>query len=249
MSAYHMGDDFFSFGLNEDRKVLNLAPRVSRDRFHCSDPSSDSGFYVEMVEDMCMHRQARANPAKLYAVLTYKSPGPVLTKKGTVAKRQPPPYQDQPTNFYCAQLLHYGLKLVETREEAKEILLAAFGTDKTLAVPSHILKLQKEMQQEYRIANDKARAKYDEEKARKRKEVEDKRALVQKRHAELHAMLTETPHQNSGADSSKKRKAAPSDGDQTGSSKAKGNKKAPSKAAKAASKSSESKVRSLFILG
>jgi hypothetical protein len=135
---------------------------VSRDGFSCQGNS----FYVE-VEG---YSHERKDSKELYDLLTYTPPPPLLTKAGKVAKRQPPPYKDQPAHFYCAQLLHYGLKSMKMRDPAKKRLLAAFGEKTTLEVPPKILGLEKALKKEYREANELARKKYEEEEQRERAE-------------------------------------------------------------------------------
>jgi hypothetical protein len=99
--------------------------------------------------------------------LTYEPPPPVLTKAGKVAKRQPKlsAYHDQPAHFYSAQLLHYGLKPLKLREPAKKRLLTAYGGagGDALKVPERILKLERQMKEKYRAANEVARRVYDEQ--------------------------------------------------------------------------------------
>jgi hypothetical protein len=140
------------------------APPVVRDSFSHSGDS----FYVTFEG----HRHERADSGSLYRLLTYTEPPPLLTKAGKVAKRQPAPHKDPPGHFYCAQLLHYGLKPLKTKEAAKKRLCAAFAADGTLPVPEPILKLEETLQDDYRQANEIAKKKYEEEK--KTREIEEK---------------------------------------------------------------------------
>ncbi|KAF9000278.1 hypothetical protein BDQ17DRAFT_684901 [Cyathus striatus] len=112
-------------------------------------------FYVQVGNN----QHGRETPSHLYSLLTYVAPGPVLTKAGKVAKRQPRPHKDLPCHFYRAQLLHYGLSDLKTRttQSAKKKLLAAFKDgqkgEKVLEVPSSILKLEEEMKVEWSKLN------------------------------------------------------------------------------------------------
>jgi hypothetical protein len=116
------------------------------------------------------HRHQRSDSASLYRLLTYTTPPPLLTKAGKVAKRQPSPHRDLPGHFYVAQLLHYGLAPLKTKEPAKKRLLAAFGTQKQLAVPEHMLELEKSLKAEYSQVKEIAEKKYAEEKKQREKE-------------------------------------------------------------------------------
>ncbi|KAF8641292.1 hypothetical protein AX16_010071 [Volvariella volvacea WC 439] len=151
-------------------------PPLSRSGFFFS----NNEFYVEIDGH---HRHTRCDPVTLYHHLTYIPPsGPVLTKSGAVSKRQPAPHVDPPAHFYRAQLVHYGLKPLKTKEAAKKALLDAFqgvgvsevGEDGSgvmqLSVPSHISLLEGEMKQEYRLAMQKAEKEYKEEQKRLEKE-------------------------------------------------------------------------------
>lgn len=146
------------------------AEAISRDGFSYRGNS----FFVEVER----YKHERKDSGELYGLLTYTPPPPLLTKAGKVAKRQPPPYQDQPAHFYCAQLLHYGLKSMKMREPAKKRLLAAFGGNTTLEVPSRILDLETALKAEYKQANEVARKEYEEAQRREKVEQEkrDKKA-------------------------------------------------------------------------
>ncbi|GLB34320.1 hypothetical protein LshimejAT787_0112040 [Lyophyllum shimeji] len=170
----------------------NYAAPVSRDGFFYDGLS----FYV----DIDSYHYPRSDPAALYELLTYTDPGPVLTKTGKVAKRQPPPRKDKPPNYYQAQCLHYGLKGFKQRPAAKKHLLAAFDpTTKTLVVPPRILALEQELKEEYEKANEVARVKAEEEWQRREgiRQAEQKRRETQleeewrKNREESDAMLGE----------------------------------------------------------
>lgn len=187
------------------------APPVSRDGFFCSGPS-DTDFYVE-INLNCYglpNRHPRASSYHLHSLLTYTPSGPVLTKKGTVAKRQPPPHKDETEHFYCAQLIHYGLKPLKTKAAAKKALLAALAGGSILEVPDRIRELEKALQDEYGKANEKAREEYRERK--KREEEEKERLYLEQKERNdklMKEILGET--EEASASESKKRKGAPSD--------------------------------------
>ena len=146
------------------------APAISRDGF----TFRGDRFYV--VVDGNQHE--REDAQQLYKLLTYTPPPPTLTKKGTAAKRQPAPHKDHAAHFYCAQLIHYGLKPLKTREPAKKKLLAAFGTDQTLSAPASILQLEISMKEEWKKANEVAEKKYREEALeRDRREREERQQI------------------------------------------------------------------------
>ncbi|KAJ7685548.1 hypothetical protein DFH06DRAFT_1029285, partial [Mycena polygramma] len=147
--------------------IQHYAPPVRRDGFlfHGDD------FYVQSSG----YRLRRADATRLHSLLTYTAPPPVLTKAGKVAKRQPRPHEDESEEFYIAQLAHYGLQPAKTKEAAKRALLGAFGSKKTLSIPSKVLALEKEMCKEYKEANKLAKAKYQEEQKEEKKKEEEKR--------------------------------------------------------------------------
>ncbi|KAG5652277.1 hypothetical protein H0H81_005589 [Sphagnurus paluster] len=120
--------------------------KVSRDSF----TYDGSSFYVEVDQ----HRHPRASPTSLHALLTYVDPAPLLTKKGTVAKRQPKSHPDPPAHYYQAQCIHHGLHAYKQRPAAKKHLLAAFESGKgTIIVPERVQALEKEMMAEYEAAH------------------------------------------------------------------------------------------------
>ncbi|KAJ6490576.1 hypothetical protein C8R47DRAFT_1272511 [Mycena vitilis] len=96
------------------------------------------------------YRLRRADATRLHSLLTYTAPPPVLTKAGKPAK---------------------------TKEAAKRALLGAFGSKKTLAAPSKVLNLEKEMGKEYKEANKLVKAKYVEEQKEDKKKEEEKRNM------------------------------------------------------------------------
>ncbi|PPQ68630.1 hypothetical protein CVT25_005539 [Psilocybe cyanescens] len=113
----------------------------------------------------------RTDAAELHRLLTYSPPPPVLTKAGTVAKRQPKDtHVDPDAHYYSAQLIHYGLKPLKTKIPAKKRLLAAFGDGKTLQVPKAIIDLEAIMKKEWQTLD----SKYKEEQEVQRK-IQSKR--------------------------------------------------------------------------
>ncbi|KAJ7047206.1 hypothetical protein C8F04DRAFT_1227273 [Mycena alexandri] len=168
---------------SEQYFMRSYAPPIRRDGFVCI----GDDFYVQGRLN-----SRRANATDLHTLLTYTAPPPVLTKAGKVAKRQPRPHEDQSEEFYLAQVAHYGLKAVKTKDAAKRALLSAFGSKKTLAVPDRILKLEKEMREEYTAANKTAKVKYLEEKREeKRKEEERQNKRKRERDSAIEEFLQE----------------------------------------------------------
>ena len=121
------------------------ASPVSRDGFFHSGDS----FYVEIDK----HRHGRTDSTALFHLLTYTEPSPLLTKAGTVAKRQRLPHKDPPGHFYSAQLIHYGLKPMKTKAAAKKQLLASYMASGSLVVLQSIMKLEETLKKEYLRAN------------------------------------------------------------------------------------------------
>lgn len=68
-----------------------------------------------------------------------------------------------PAHWYSAQLLHYGLKPSKYKATAKKHLLEALEAGR-LEVPEHIPELEFQLREMYQVANEKAKAKYYEEK-------------------------------------------------------------------------------------
>jgi hypothetical protein len=119
-------------------KATTAQPVVSRDGFV---------FNGHFCVDVDGHLHKREDPATLYVLLNAVPPP---TKDGKAARK--PANSDREAHFYTAQLLHYGLPSLKTRDPAKKRLLTAFGgaNGRTLNVPTHILALEMEMGKEYR---------------------------------------------------------------------------------------------------
>ncbi|KAK7034672.1 hypothetical protein VNI00_012314 [Paramarasmius palmivorus] len=176
-----------------------FASPVSRDGFFHDGRS----FYVEITNGNRTERVERTGHSHLYDLLTWSGPPPpLLTKKGTIAARQPLPHKDPNAQFYCGQLVHYGLKQFKTKEPAKKHLLAAFGNNRNgLKVPEHILKIESELEAEFRVANIAAEKAYNEEK-RNRKLQEAKRQAEQRAKMEqMLAQVQEVDSDDDGTDS------------------------------------------------
>ena len=117
-------------------------PAITRNGFSFKDDK----FYVKVG----YNRHTRKDAAELYALLTYTPPPLALTKAGKVAKRQPKDtHKDEEAHFYEAQLVHYGLKPLKTREPAKKRLLAGFN-GANLEVPKVILDLEVALREEWK---------------------------------------------------------------------------------------------------
>ncbi|TFK31018.1 hypothetical protein BDQ12DRAFT_582116, partial [Crucibulum laeve] len=161
------------------------AAPVSRDGFF----HSGDKFYVEIKDSSSsnVHRHPRCNPESLYNFLTYEKPtGPVLTKAGTVAKRQPPEHKDEPGHFYCPQLLHYGLKPMKTKEPAKKKLLTAFqeSGNRSLSMPMAIAELEKSLRDEWIQANEEAKKRHSQEK--ELKVIKERQQREKEKQSNLH---------------------------------------------------------------
>lgn len=117
-----------------------VPPALSRDGFI---------FNGQFCVDVDGNLHKREDPATLYVLLNAVPP---TTKDGKTARK--PANSDREAHFYTAQLLHYGLPSLKTRDAAKKKLLTAFGgaNGRTLNVPPHILALEAVMGKEYRDA-------------------------------------------------------------------------------------------------
>ncbi|KAF9031016.1 hypothetical protein BDZ89DRAFT_1064350 [Hymenopellis radicata] len=132
----------------QDLDVRIMAAPVSRDGF-----SFDGRELSVVVEN---NRHTRCDSVSLHALLTHQDPPPVMTKAGKPAKRQPPPFVDRPGHFYCAQLLHYGLKPLKTKDSAKKRLLESYNSDRQLHVPTAIVQLEQKLRADFKKINDAA---------------------------------------------------------------------------------------------
>lgn len=154
----------------------------------------------------------RALDSDLHDLLTWVDEGPVLTKKGVPAKRQPPPHKDETAAFYIAQLMHYGLKPLKTKPAAKNALLAAFDGGESLAVPRRIVDLESELKELWRVENEKGRVRYKQQRKEGAKKEGERRAdQKRKQEAILAQFSDDTSH--AGPSRKRKRRAAGSDED------------------------------------
>lgn len=95
--------------------------------------------------------------------------------------------RDRPVSFYRAQLKHYGLKDMKTREAAKRALQRgiAAAPEHQLLVPQSVLKIEQDLTMYWEDAN--AVAEEEEREANLRREEEVKTAAA-KRTAETEAI-------------------------------------------------------------
>jgi hypothetical protein len=119
------------------------------------------GFYVTISHRGVPHNHCRADSLRLHHLLAYQSPtDSALTLQGSATNEQPSSHKDETEHFYCAQLLHYGLKPLKTKGPAKKALLQAFGDGRTLVVPPHIVQLELQLKAEYEAALTRVKAEY-----------------------------------------------------------------------------------------
>lgn len=142
-------------------------------------------FWVEIDH----HRHRRCDPTRLYKLLTYVDPGPAYTKKGTLRVHQPVPHKDETESFYIAQLLHYGLKHLKSKQAAKKALLAAYENQgSNLTVPDNVYKIERDLSTEYRLKNEAANKEHDQQKLLREAAAAEER---KKRKREDDEMLSE----------------------------------------------------------
>lgn len=141
-----------------DLDGLIMAAPISRDGF------AFNGRQMTVIVEN--HSHERCDSATLHALLTHVDPPPLLTKAGKLAKRQPEPFVDRPGHFYCAQLLHYGLKPLKTKDAAKKRLLEAYDNLRHLSVPTALVQLEQKLRTEFKKINDAAVAQYQAERGR-----------------------------------------------------------------------------------
>ncbi|KAI0340986.1 hypothetical protein BDW22DRAFT_374297 [Trametopsis cervina] len=145
---------------------------VTYDNIYFYAGHGEDGFYVEVPMNSERNvRHRRAKPSHLYALLTRTSNPPIATPADVLIDPPPAP-KEEPAHFYCAQLLHYGLKPLKTKPAAKKALLKAFGIGQTLAVPQHIIQIREQLEAEYTIANETARQQREEQERQRREQAE-----------------------------------------------------------------------------
>ena len=123
-------------------------------------------------------------------------PPPALTKAGKVAKRQPKDtHKDEEAHFYAAQLVHYGLKPLKTREPAKKRLLAAFGGagGKTLEVPKAVLELEVALRKEWKELDAKMEERRELIRAQEKEQMAKYREAAEKEQAARQQAQKENP--------------------------------------------------------
>lgn len=154
--------------------------------------------------DIDGQRYDRHDSTSLYHLLTYVDPGPAYTKKGKLRVRQPKPHVDETQNFYVAQLYHYGLEPRETKEAAKEALLAALRTlGSPLKVPESVRKVEKDLADKYSVKNVAAAEDYRRKKLHRE---EEERVKEKKRKREEEQSLAEALGEDSWASASSQKK-------------------------------------------
>ena len=159
-----------------------FAPPVSAPPFFYS---LTSGLYVEIDRN----RHSRSGSDRLYRLLTYKDPGPVLTKAGKPKVHQPAPHKDEPGHFYVAQLLLYGLQHLKSKPAAKKALLTALQGDGGLTVPENILKIERNLAAEYGVKNAAAEKEYQKQKLLEKERKEKERKKRQRDEEDLLAQI------------------------------------------------------------
>ena len=118
---------------------------------------------------------------------------------------QPKPHVDETQNFYVAQLYHYGLDPQETKQAAKDALLAALRTQGSpLKVPESVRNIEKELADKYQVKNVAAEGEY-----RRKKMRREEKEMVQekKRKREEEQLLSEALGEASPANASSRKKS------------------------------------------
>ncbi|VDC01562.1 unnamed protein product [Peniophora sp. CBMAI 1063] len=94
-----------------------------------------------------------------------------------------PSRKDETGAFYIAQMIHYGLRPVTTKQAAKRKLLEAFGDGKTLRVPKRLLGLEEDLKEKWKEEFGWMKERAEEEQRRLEKEWEEKTDESRKRKA------------------------------------------------------------------
>lgn len=156
-------------------------------------PVASPPFTYERLSGLEANRHARCASDRLYELLTYTDPGPVLTKQGKPRVHQPPPHKDPTVAFYEAQLVHYGLKPLKTKGPAKKALLVAFEANNgTLTVPENIARLERDLAAQFEVKDAAAKNEYYAEKERKMAAEELKRKKRKREEEDLVADFRKT---------------------------------------------------------
>lgn len=122
-------------------------------------PFQYTGRSFTVIQDASAIRYERATPGRLHALLTYTPPR-LRSRAGQLLPKdeQDPIEKDESQSFYCAQLIHYGLKPYKTKVAAKKALLKAWDDQgRTLVVPDEIQTTEREMRVEFWANNDQVR--------------------------------------------------------------------------------------------
>lgn len=101
----------------------------------------------------------RCDPAALRAHLKFVESDPLLTKDGKPRKRLNTARADQPTGFYVAQMIHYGLKrptATIARDDAKA-MLRVLDAGTGLHVPDEVAALETKLKRKWETANAKVK--------------------------------------------------------------------------------------------
>jgi hypothetical protein len=150
---------------------------------------TEGPFSYHHYQGLTVNRHLREPGDKLFALLTWQDTGPALRKDGKPKVHQPPKHKDPNDAFYHAQCVHYGLKPLKTKSAAKKELLKAWERGgRKFVVPDHILRVEGELKEAFKVANFVAKEKYEEDE-KVRLEAERKQQLKRKREDEK--LLTE----------------------------------------------------------
>ncbi|EJD37658.1 hypothetical protein AURDEDRAFT_154327 [Auricularia subglabra TFB-10046 SS5] len=120
-------------------------------------PAIKAGIYsYHPTSGLSINGIPRCQKAQLLQHLAFVDPGPALTKKGKPRVHQPVRPQDQSAEFYCAQMVHYGLATATDapapRDAAKQALRGS-----TLLVPAAVLDVEAGLKTRYDEENDRLR--------------------------------------------------------------------------------------------
>ena len=94
----------------------------------------DPCYAIEVGFEIQNNRHSRCKCDELHRLLT---------------NGQPRSRKDPAAHFYVAQLHHYGLTVVTSKQAAKKRLLAAFGDERSLQVPKRILDIERDLMKQY----------------------------------------------------------------------------------------------------
>ncbi|KAI4259157.1 MAG: hypothetical protein L6R42_004716 [Xanthoria sp. 1 TBL-2021] len=164
---------------------------------------SHNGFHIYDKDRHQVYK--RCEPKKLHDLLTYDEEAAKYTKAGKLRKN-PPRHTDETQHFYVAQLTHYGLKPTKSKQAAKSTLLAAYDSEEGLLVPKHILRLEKDLESEFRA---KQAVLLEKKKIKEEKQREQDEKQRQKRKRDEDTLLAEVEEASKSSLSRKKQKGKP----------------------------------------